>query len=206
MAHINLLPWRQELRQQRQQEFIATLGAVAIIAASIILFLHIFLSVLVNDQKERNFYLKNEIGRLNSQIKKINILQKRHDELQGRISIIQDLQRHRTIIVHVFDELARVMPEGIYLKSLERTGNTFKMTGIAENATQVSNLMRHLEASPWFKNPVLSTVATDSSINSTTKEPFGQEPLRKNNSKPHNNKFALTVQLESPKARQQQSP
>lgn len=190
MANINLLPWRQELRKQRQQEFIAILIAVAIVAIALVLFSHMALSKQVGDQEERNQYIKSEISKLDGQITEIDALQKRRDELLSRMKIIQDLQGRRPVIVRVFDELVRVVPDGVFLTSLERAGDTFTMSGVAESANQVSNLMRNLDASPWFKSPVLSTVAAEQ-----VAEGAGN---KKDADKQPGNKFALTVSLESP--------
>lgn len=190
MANINLLPWRQELRKQRQQEFVAIVVAVAIVAVAIILFAHMALSKQVSDQEERNQYIKSEITRLDGQIKEIDALQKRRDELLSRMKVIQDLQGRRPVIVRVFDELVRVLPDGVYIRSLERTGDTFKLEGVAEGANQVSTFMRNLDASPWFKSPVLSTVTAEQTPAARGK---GQDAERQ-----QGNRFALTVQLESP--------
>ena len=190
MATINLLPWRQELRKQRQQEFVAILMAVGIVAVALVLFSHMALSKQVGDQEERNQYIKSEISKLDGQIKEIDALQKRRDELLLRMKVIQDLQGRRPVIVRVFDELVRVIPEGVFLTSLERTGDSFKMSGVAESANQVSNLMRNLDASPWFKSPVLSTVAAESiAVAGSSKKDADKQP---------GNKFALTVSLDSP--------
>lgn len=186
MANINLLPWRQELRKQRQQEFVAILMAVAMVAVALVLFAHMALSKQVSDQEERNQYIKSEIGKLDGQIKEIDALQKRREELLSRMKVIQDLQGRRPVIVRIFDEVVRVLPDGVYLTLLERNGDGFRLTGVAESANQVSNLMRNLDASPWFKSPQLSTVAADSTRNAA-KNPDAQQA----------NKFAMTVQLES---------
>ena len=189
MANINLLPWRQELRKQRQQEFVAILLAVSLVAVGIVLFAHMALSKQVSDQEERNQYIKAEISKLDFQITEIDALQKRRDELLSRMKVIQDLQGRRPVIVRVFDELVRVIPDGVYLKSLERKGDVFTISGVAESANQVSNLMRNLDASPWFKSPVLSTVAADQA-SSGSKDKTGE--------KQQGSRFALTVLLEAP--------
>lgn len=186
MAHINLLPWRQELRKQRQQEFVAIVAAVGIVAVAIILFINMALSKQISDQEEKNQYIKSEITRLDGQIKEIDELQKRRDELLSRMKVIQDLQGRRPVIVRVFDELVRTIPDGLYIRSLERTGDSFKMEGVAESANQVSAFMRNLDASPWFKSPVLSTVSAE------------QQSSTKVADKQQGNKFALTVSLETP--------
>lgn len=193
MANINLLPWRQELRKQRQQEFIAILLAVSLVAVGIVLFAHMALSKQVSDQEERNQYIKAEIAKLDSQITEIDALQKRRDELLSRMKVIQDLQGRRPVIVRVFDEVVRVIPDGVYLKSLERKGDAFTITGVAESANQVSNLMRNLDASPWFKSPVLSTVAADQASVGGSKD-----KVAKDGEKQQGSRFALTVLLEAP--------
>jgi len=190
MANINLLPWRQELRKQRQQEFIAIVAAVALVAVGIVLFTHVALSKQVSDQEERNQYIKAEISNLDTQITEIDALQKRRDELLSRMKVIQDLQGRRPVIVRVFDELVRVIPDGVYIKSLERKEDNFTITGVAESANQVSNLMRNLDSSPWFKSPVLSTVAADQTVT--------KDKSAKDNEKQQGSKFALTVMLELP--------
>lgn len=190
MAKINLLPWRQELRKQRQQEFIAILLGVVMVAVALVLFGHMALSKQVSDQEERNQYIKAEIGKLDTQIKEIDELQKRREELLARMKVIQDLQGRRPVIVRIFDEFVRVMPDGVYLTSLERKGDVFSLTGVAESANQVSNLMRNLDASPWFKNPQLSTVAADANARRSDKDEDKQP----------GNRFSMTVQLESPDA------
>lgn len=190
MAKINLLPWRQELRKQRQQEFVAILMGVVTVAVALVLAGHMALSKQVSDQEERNAYIQAEINKLDGQIKEIDELQKRREELLSRMKVIQDLQGRRPVIVRVFDEFVRVIPEGVYLSTLQRSGDTFKIAGIAESANQVSALMRNLDASPWFKNPQLAGVAAASGkvVRSTDDEAVAS------------NRFSMTVQLETQEA------
>lgn len=194
MAKINLLPWRQDLRKQRQQEFVAIVGAVSLIAVGLVLFAHMALSKQVSDQLERNSFIKAEIATLDSQIKEIDELQKRREELLARMKVIQDLQGHRPVIVRVFDEFVRAMPDGVYFRTLERKGDVFTITGVAESANQVSGLMRNLDASQWFKNPVLSKVAAESASAPVA----GAKPAANNTAA--GNVFSLSVQLEAPEA------
>lgn len=191
MAKINLLPWRQELRKQRQQEFIAVLLGVVAVAVAIVLFGHMALSSQVSDQEERNQFIQSEINKLDGQIKEIDILQKRREELLSRMKVIQDLQGRRPVIVRIFDELVRVIPEGVYVTSLQRSGDTFRLSGVAESATQVSTLMRNLDASPWFRSPLLSVVAATAGRPARNVSEEDKLP---------GNRFAMTVLLESPDA------
>jgi len=196
MAKINLLPWRQELRKQRQQEFIAINAAVALTAAAIVMFFHILVSGQLSDQEERKAYIQSEIATLDGQIKQIDDLQKRKEELLARMKVIQDLQGRRPVIVRVFDEMVRAVPDKVYLTLVERKGDKFNIEGFAESNNQVSSFLRNLNASTWFKNPVLSEVkATDVVDNKNVK---GAKPVATTTDKQKTNKFALTVELEAP--------
>ena len=124
MAKINLLPWRQELKKQRQQEFIVINAAVALSAAAIIMFFQLI------DQEERKAYIQSEIATLDGQIKQIDELQTRKDELLARMKVIQDLQGRRPVIVRVFDELARTVPNKVYLISIVRKDDVFTIEAI----------------------------------------------------------------------------
>lgn len=192
MAKINLLPWRQALRKQRQQEFVAINIAVALVAVGLVLAGYMALQGQISDQDERNTYIKGEITNLDKQIKEIDELQKRRDELMARMKIIQDLQGRRPVVVRVFDEFVRALPDGVYFKTLERSGDTFKITGVAESKNEVSNLMRNLDASPWFKNPVLSGVVEDSAKT----DPAHKDAKKPDAGAPQSNSFTLSVQLE----------
>lgn len=158
MAKINLLPWREELRKQRLQEFLVILGAV--VFAGIVGSFGWKMSAerAVEAQQARNAFIQSEISQLEESIKEIEELQKRRDSLVERMNVIQGLQGNRPTIVHVFDEFVTTLPDGVYYTSLKQTGNKFVITGIAESNNRISNLMRSLDASPWFANPQLNKV------------------------------------------------
>jgi len=194
MAKINLLPWRQELKKQRQQEFLTINVAVALTAAAIVMFVHIIVSGQLSDQEERKAFIQSEIATLDGQIKQIDDLQARKEELLARMKVIQDLQGRRPVIVRVFDELARTVPDKVYLSSFQRAGDTFSIEGYAESNTQVSSFLRNLNASTWFKNPALSNVTAD---DVAKKEVKGSKAVAANDAK-KTNRFSLKVELESP--------
>ncbi|PTQ89710.1 PilN domain-containing protein [Agitococcus lubricus] len=199
MAKINLLPWRQELRKQRQQEFIAINIAVAVVAVAIVMFLHIYVSTQLSDQEERKAYIQSEIATLDGQIKQIDELQQRKEELLARMKVIQDLQGRRPIIVRVFDELVRATPDKVHLVLVERKGDKFTIEGFAESNNQVSSFLRNLNASTWFKNPVLSTVKAIDESKLAKGAPNKQASSSSTSTDmPASNRFALTVELETP--------
>lgn len=159
MAKINLLPWREELRKQRLQEFAIVLGMV-VVAAVIAAFLwKLSAENAVDDQMRRNTFIEQQIALMEENIKEIDELQRRRDGLIERMNVIQSLQGNRPVIVHVFDQLVSTLPDGVYYTSVTQKGERFEIAGVAESNNRVSNLMRSLDGSPWLKNPQLIKVA-----------------------------------------------
>jgi type IV pilus assembly protein PilN len=160
MPRINLLPWRQQERAKRQKEFgLAAVGAV-IAAAAVTLFTVWGFNWAIERQRERNELLKNEITELDKQITEILGLEAQKQRLVARMDIITRLQRSRPEVVHVFDQLARTLPDGMYLSSVKQNDKRLELKGIAQSSTRVSTFMRNIEASPWLTNPELQVVET----------------------------------------------
>ncbi|GAA5315748.1 MAG: type 4a pilus biogenesis protein PilN [Candidatus Pelagadaptatus aseana] len=158
MAKINLLPWRDEYRKEKQQEFITVLVGVGIIAA---LAAYLWINTIngqIADQQARNQLLEKEIALLDKKVAEIKELKERRRQLIERMKVIQGLQGERPVIVRYFDELVRSMPEGVYLTDLVREGGSIKMSGVTESNVRVSALMRNVDASEWFASPNLSSV------------------------------------------------
>lgn len=161
MARINLLPWREELRQEKKKEFLVQLAGICLLVV-----LGCFLWVKAMDasiesQQYRNRLLTDEIKLLETQVAEIKELKKRKKELEERMRVIQDLEGKRSIIVHYFDELTNGIPDGVHLISLKRTGNVFSIKGVSESNQRIAALMRNLNESEWFSNPNLKSVVAD---------------------------------------------
>lgn len=159
MAHINLLPWREELRQQKKKEFFTVVGGMAIVAAGLVLVAHVYVGLLIDAQEGRNNLLKQEIKQVESKINEISELEKKKEQLVARMRVIEELQSNRPEVVHLFDEIARTVPEGLYLLSLEQKNRTVTIKGRAQSNARVSAFMRKLEASPWFDEPKLDVIS-----------------------------------------------
>ena len=160
MPRINLLPWRQQQRAQRQKEFgLAGLGAV-LAAGAVTLFTSWGISGAIDRQHERNELLKQEIAALDKQITEILGLEAQKNRLVARMDIITRLQRSRPEVVHVFDQLARTLPDGVFLTSVKQTDKRLELKGVAQSSTRVSTLMRNIEASQSLSNPELQVVET----------------------------------------------
>ena len=160
MANINLLPWREEQRKELTQQFLIVMGVCAAFAGIIIFGVHIFIGNQMDYQNDRNNFLKNEITRLDKELKQIDNLENTKEKLLSRMEVIQSLQQTRPQIVHLFDELVRTVPEGIYLNSIKQKGKNLTIDGIAESNGRVSAYMRNLDASDWMKTPKLKVIKT----------------------------------------------
>jgi|SRR5665213_538914 len=158
MPRINLLPWRDQERKVKRREFAVAAGGAIFAAVIFALGGKLLYSNWIDTQNEKNGLLKKEIVKLDAQIADIQDLENRKQRLIARMDIIEQLQRKRPEIVHLFDEIVRTMPEGVYLTALKQTGNKIEMHGVAQSSTRVSTLMRNIDASVWMDNPVLQVV------------------------------------------------
>jgi type IV pilus assembly protein PilN len=160
MPRINLLPWRQQERARRQREFgLAVVGAV-LAAGAVTLLTSWTITAAIDRQNDRNALLKREISALDKQITEILDLENQKQRLVARMEIISKLQRSRPEIVHVFDQLVRTLPEGVYLTSVKQTDKRLEIRGVAQSSTRVSTFMRNIEASEWLTNPELQVIET----------------------------------------------
>lgn len=160
MTRINLLPWRETLRKERQRQFASiALGAV-ILMALIVLYVHVHISGLMETQEVRNNYLKSEISKVDKKIKEIKTLEAEKTQLLARMNVIQQLQRHRPQIVYLFSDFVHVVPDGVYFTRLSQSGNVISIEGRAQSNARVSALMRNLDASPWLEDPQLEVIQT----------------------------------------------
>ena len=160
MANINLLPWREEQRKEQTQQFLAVMLASAFFVALVIGGVHVFIGNAIDLQNDRNTFLQTEIKRLDKELKQIADLENTKEKLLSRMEVIQSLQQRRPQVVHLFDELVRTVPEGIYLNSIKQKGKQLTIKGIAESNGRVSAYMRNIDASDWMKTPKLKVIKT----------------------------------------------
>src|ERR1700730_7801057 len=158
MPRINLLPWREQERKVRRREFMVALGGAAFAAVIFVLGGKLLYSSWIDGQNAKNNLLKKEIVKLDAQIADIQDLENRKQRLVARMEIIERLQRKRPEIVHLFDELVKTVPEGVYLTQIKENGNKLEIHGVAQSSTRVSTFMRNIDASTWMDNPQLQVV------------------------------------------------
>jgi type IV pilus assembly protein PilN len=158
MTRINLLPWRELQREQEKKLFTALLAFSVFISGLLVLLGYSYSSHLVNNQTDRNQMLQKEITSLNEQIKEIRALKKVREALISRMSIVQNLQSTRTMMVHLFDELIKIMPEGVYIYKVERKNDIITVSGYSDSNTKISILMRSIESNDWLQSPILTQI------------------------------------------------
>jgi len=160
MPRINLLPWRDEERKERKLKFLVALGGAAVGACLVAFVGYLLMDSMVSAQEARNERLNEEIAVLDRQIEKINSLEADKARFIARMEVIEKLQRSRPEIVHIFDEIAKQLPDGVYLTEIAQTGQRIKFSGVAQSSTRVSAFMRNLDGSDYLKNPELEIVQT----------------------------------------------
>ena len=160
MPRINLLPWREGERKERKLAFLVALGVAALAAGVASFAAYLLYGSMIESQERRNQQLRAEIRTLDKQIEEINNLEVAKQKFIARMEIIEKLQRSRPEIVHVFDEIVRTLPEGVYLTGVKQTDKRLKFDGVAQSSTRVSSFMRNLDGSQWLRNPELEVVQT----------------------------------------------
>lgn len=164
---INLLPHREQKRQARQRQFISLTIGLAVLGLCVVGLVQMVLAARVEDQNGRNALLKTEIARLDEQIRDIDKLREQTRALLARKQVVETLQANRTEAVHLLDQMARQLPEGIYLRSLKQQGQKVTVVGYAQSNARVSTLMRNIDASPWLQQPELVEIKA---VNSPTQK------------------------------------
>src|SRR5213080_1123977 len=150
MPRINLLPWREGERKERKLAFLVALGVAALAAGVTAFAAYLLYGSMIESQEHRNAQLRTEI----------NTLEVAKQKFIARMEIIEKLQRSRPEIVHVFDEIVRTLPEGVYLTGVKQTEKRLRFDGVAQSSTRVSSFMRNLDGSQWLRNPELEVVQT----------------------------------------------
>ena len=170
MPSINLLPWREAERKRRQREFGVAMGGAVVAGVAVVMLTMLAFSQMISGQKARNDRLTAEIVELEKSIAEIDGLERQKERLLARMEIIEQLQKSRPEIVHLFDEVVRQLPEGVYLTGMRQTGARVEMRGVAQSSTRVSALMRSIDSSEWLSDPEVERVETTQSGSSRQAE------------------------------------
>ena len=158
MPHINLLPWREELRTAKQRQFNTALAGAGIVTALAVVFVHIQMTSMIETQNQRNQFMQNTIKKVEKEIEEIKDLKRDKEQLLARMEVIQKLQSSRPEIVHLFEEVSNATPKGVFLLDAVRSGSLVSITGVADSNDSVSAFMRNLDTSAWLTNPKLTII------------------------------------------------
>lgn len=161
MSHINLLPWREKQREKQKQLYLATVFLLVILTVVVIIGIGNVIDSMIESQNYRNAYLEKEIAIVDVQIGKIAKIRKQKENIEKKISLIRQLQEHRNVTPKVLDELAKLVPPGVTVRSLTRRDNHVEIIGISESNNRLADFMRRLEQSPVFIDGELSSIVAD---------------------------------------------
>ncbi len=168
MARINLLPWREELRKKRQKDFGIMVGIAVVAMLAVVGLVHLQIDKMIDYQNMRNQRLASEITLLDRKIAEIKDLEREKQNLLARMRIVEQLQTSRPEVVHLFDELTKTLPEGVYLTSLTQRGKNLNLDGYAQSNARVSSFMRALDGSDWLDRPDLKMIQAEEMRRGTT--------------------------------------
>jgi len=161
MAYINLLPWREEAEKVKQREFFTILAAAALIAFAIVFIVSQFFQAQIDGQNARNQFLQNEIKLLDIRIGEIKTLNAKKKALQERTNVVEQLQRSRNVGTQVLDELAKIVPNGIYLTQLKKQNNIIRLNGKSESNNHLANMIRAIERSDLLTEATLESITSN---------------------------------------------
>lgn len=155
LVRINLLPHRELKRAARQRQFIFLAASISVLALLIIVLVHGIIGGKIDNQATRNSYLEGEIVRLDKQIDEIKKLKEQIQAMLSRKKVVETLQGNRSQSVYLFDQMVRLLPDGLYLKSFKQSGNIVMVQGYAQSNARVATFIRNLDASSWLESPEL---------------------------------------------------
>jgi type IV pilus assembly protein PilN len=169
-TRINLLPWRDTQRKEREIRFVIITGLALAFVGAIVLSGHLYMADKITYQQSRNDYLKTEIKKADAKIKKIKKLKEKKRRLVERMNVIQELEESRSHVVHLLDELVKHIPSGVYLKRMTQKKNKITLEGVAQSDARVSSLMSSLDASPWLTNPKIYLIQNSTKTQSNQRK------------------------------------
>lgn len=170
MSYVNLLPWREAVRQQQKKEFLTLLFAVALFVMIIAYLIGMLIDSQITNQNQRNAFLEGQIAVLDAEIAKIKDIKESKKAIEQRMALIEQLQTSRNVAPIVFDELARLVPPGISFRSFARQGNVIEVSGVSESNNRLSSFMRKIEESKIFNNGELSSIVADTTASDAVSE------------------------------------
>ncbi len=157
MAKINLLNWRDELRAKRKRLFLYGCAVAATVGLFSVGSTWFYYDQKLQDQEQANQLVQSSNLILDTQLKSLDGLEAQSNAIVERMKLIQGLQGQRPVPVRLLDEMVRIVPENMYLTRMSRKGDQFTIEGKAESPNVVAELLRNMEASPWYRNAFMNS-------------------------------------------------
>ena len=158
MPSINLLPWREEAKQQRLNEFYGFMAGAALFSCLLIYLVISVIGSQIEQQQAKNNFLVQETAILEQRISEIKDIRETKDNLKKRMDLIEKLQNARNLPTYLMDNMAKIVSPGVYLDKIERVGNTLWVSGLSESNNHLANTIRNVETSQWFSTPLLQKI------------------------------------------------
>lgn len=160
MISVNLLDWRSKRTRILNHRFIVIVVIAAIVSALLTLSIELIISSKLNTVKGNVAYLDSELQSVEGRIKEINQLQQQKDLLLSRRKVIESLQASRPMVVSIFDNIVRAMPDGVYLKDMTRKENVLTLSGVSNTNYAITVLMDNVQKLNWVKDAKLGEIKT----------------------------------------------
>ncbi|MFT4938045.1 MAG: type IV pilus assembly protein PilN [Paraglaciecola sp.] len=170
MAHINLLPWRENLRLEQKKSYLTTLVALVLLTFAIMFSAGAVVDNMIANQNQRNLFIERQITVLDAQIAKIKDIKESKKAIEQRMALIEQLEASRNAAPKVLDELARLVPPGVSFRSFSRTANRVEVLGVSESNNRLADFMRHLQESKVFVSGELSSIIADTSTSDSVSD------------------------------------
>lgn len=159
LTRINLLPYREEIKQRKQQQFkILMLGAFAV-GLGLVAATYLGIDSAISNQEGRNNFLQTEIDRLDRELGEIDKLQQEKEAFLAKKLKVEELQEKRYQAAYIFDSLNALTPDNTYLTALEAESPTsYKISGHAISDNKIAVMMRSLPSTGIFLQPELLSI------------------------------------------------
>jgi type IV pilus assembly protein PilN len=167
MTKINLLPWRLQLADEQRKQFLGLLLASIVMVGSMMFIAFFKVNNKLNRTKKVNQYIEQQTSGLSQQLTQIQEIKEQREELIVRSQILQHLQVKRIALVHLLEDIALKLPEGVFLTEIKKEGAQLTLRGKAESNTRVSELMQRIEGSEWISNPLLTEIKSEEKVNAS---------------------------------------
>ena len=156
LIKINLLPYREEIKQRKRQQFKILMLSSLLIGVGLSAIAYLAINNAISDQESRNAFLEAEITKLDNDLGEIKKLQQEKENFLAKKQKVEELEEKRSQAAYIIDSLNVVIPDNTYITSLDAENPTsYKITGRAISDNKIAMFMRSLPSTGIFMQPEL---------------------------------------------------